>query len=173
MQPLVTEARALRLPCPKSLFEARSLDDLRLRVQRFRLLGARGLEEEGEGEEEGMVSDVAFRVLTVGSLSSLLYIDLIPTPSPQHKKKHQKNSPAELLALQRARIKAKRDRKRAASLAPPHPPLAVPRDLRPGDRIGMGGGGGRSKGEGERYATHVVKVRARDFIEELRVCLHI
>lgn len=69
MQPLVAEARALRLPCPDSLFEARSLDDLRLRVQRFRLLGARGLEEEDEGEEEEMESDMygAFRVLAVGS----------------------------------------------------------------------------------------------------------
>ncbi len=53
-QPLVAEARALQLPSPDSLFHARSLDDLRLRVERFRLLGARALED----EEKERVSDM-------------------------------------------------------------------------------------------------------------------
>lgn len=60
-QPLVAEARALRLPSPASLFAARSLDDLRLRVQRFRLLGAQALEEEEEEEE---LSDMCVLILT-------------------------------------------------------------------------------------------------------------
>lgn len=73
-QPLVAEARALQLPCPESLFAARSLEDLRLRVQRFRLLGARALEEEEEEGEDGLVSDmyVLFLIACWGGVCSSL-----------------------------------------------------------------------------------------------------
>ena len=58
-QPLVAEAKALDLPSSDLLFsQARSLDELRLLVKRFRLLGTKGLEAEAGQEGETTVSDM-------------------------------------------------------------------------------------------------------------------
>lgn len=97
-----------------------------------------------------------------------MFVASFPTPLNQILTKYthtQIHSPVELLELQRARRKAKKEaaKQRTAALPSPHPPLAVPSKLRPRDRIGMGGGGGKKGGEGVgggpgRFAAHVVKV---------------